>query len=448
MQDSLRSRLHKIFSKFQEDSVSTSGQSDAAIDTTNTNASTNPTTNSSQSGIDIIYRNPHTILSLDPQQLSSMLNVSLEAVDRLRILAANAIAEDATRNESMMSMSSSSKSFLAGGFTLLQAHESFQNTIMLPEHRTQAISTGSLALDRLVDPSSSNHAQRKRMRSEDNHGSNPFDSTDVASLNGMGIPYSRITQVSGPSACGKTQLALTLAVNAINGIHTDANGMAKSATSNYCTVHYIASGGGSAGLVPFARRLRQIVGELDKQGKIQIPRERVLECVRFDCVRDGYELLALLSQLENEFRVNKGYASNMLLVVDSISSCLAPLLYGEGDGGVGAALLNEVHLALRRISRLVIETKRIGIFITNGMVSDQKRGRKPALGEMWRAADFHIVLEAGRDISVISEQNLERVTLRSIRARVENGCNIDDTANGGIVEFGIGAPGIVDLNGQ
>ena len=457
MQDSLRSKLRSICYQFQADSVSSSARTDAAIDTStnvnanaNVNASTTPITNASSSAVAIIYRNPHTVLSLDPQQLSSVLNVSLEAVDKLRILVANAIAEDATRhslNESMMSISSSSASFLAGGCTLLQAHESFQNSVSLAGHQTAVISTGSVALDRLIDASSSSHVRRKRNRpGESNHGLNLSESMDAASAKGMGIPYSKITQVSGPSPSGKTQLALTLAVNAINEINTNSD--ADADASNHCTVHYIASGGGSTGLVPLARRLRQIVGVLDKQGKVLIPRETVLERVRFDCARDGYELLAHLSQLENEFCHDEENAGNMLLVVDSISSCLAPLLYGEGDGGVGAALLNEIHLALRRISRLTKGMKRIGIFITNGMVSDQKRGRKPALGEMWRAADCHIVLEAGRDISVSSEQNLERVTLRSIRAKIESGCNGDDSVNGESAEFGIGAPGIVDLNRQ
>jgi hypothetical protein len=496
MRDSLRSQLCTICSQFQADnsastntSTSTTTPADAA--SSNTNA---------LSAVDIMSctrNNPYTILAIEPEQLSTILNVPLEAVDNLRNQIANAIADNDSSIYTPSSITTAASitnphtstecaSFLAGGFTLLQAHEQLQSqnsscwssssrsqsvanntsasTNTTTANISTAISTGSVALDRLLG--SSTAARRKRNRSaatEDQTMGDPHHHAASAStasntlLSEMGISYSKITQVSGPSPSGKTQLALTLAVNAINS------------NQHHCTVRYIASGGGSTGLVPLARRLRHIVMTLDKEGKIQIPRETILERVRFDCARDGYELLALLSQLEDEFchfgvgNSNGSLNGNVLLVIDSISSCLAPLLYGEGDGGIGAALLNETHVALRRLSRLLRGTSRIAVFLTNGMVSDQKGGRKPALGEMWRAADVCIVLEAGRDISIQSEQNLQvdRVVVRSIRARIENGAvggsssnatnsdgGGDQTRNGERVEFGIGAPGIVDLDHQ
>lgn len=514
MRDSLRFQLCTICSQFEADNCASTSTTRTAGNPTDTTSSTS--SNTPSSAVDIMSctrNNPHTILALEPQQLSAILNVPLEAVDNLRIQVANAIADNdcsirtpnriTTASASATSASTNlqsstegaSESFLAGGFTLLQAHEQLQShnsSCWSSSSRSQSvanntsasstatnISTGSIALDHLLGSITAARRKRNRPQADEdktmgdfNHAVSASDSN--ALLSGMGISYSRITQVSGPSPSGKTQLALTLAVNAING-NTTSNGNAgndnnnATATFNHnCIVRYIASGGGSAGLVPLARRLRHIVMTLDKEGKIQTPRETILERVRFDCARDGYELLALLSQLEDEFchfggeNSNRNGNVNVLLVIDSISSCLAPLLYGEGDGGVGAALLNETHVALRRISRLLRGTSRIGVFLTNGMVSDQKGGRKPALGEMWRAADVHIVLEAGRDISIQSEQNLqlERVVIRSIRARIENGAagsssgnannNGGDhqTRNGGRTEFGIGAPGIVDLDHQ
>jgi hypothetical protein len=157
----------------------------------------------------------------------------------------------------------------------------------------------------------------------------------------------------------------------------------------------------------------------------------------------------------------------MLLVIDSISGCLSPLLYAEGDGGVGAALLNEIHLTLRRISRFssgCFQKYGVAVFVTNGMASDFKEGgKKPALGDVWRAADVHVLLEPGRDVSVVSQKivaanDLKGVVMKSIYAscflhkesrqdRTYNALNVGvaKVAGSSRVEFGIGASGIVDL---
>jgi hypothetical protein len=243
--------------------------------------------------------------------------------------------------------------------------------------------------------------------------------------------------------------------------------------------------------------------------------------VTFNHASDGYALLAKLHQFEQDVlhrhrestststlrspsrsgandnaNANAGhghghghYHYHYLLVIDSISACLAPLLYGEGDGGVGAALLNEIHLVLKRISRLNgrgCERERVAVFVTNGMVSDHPQydqnqnqnhdnnsssgsgsGRKPALGEMWRASDVHIVLEPVGDVDVIMESSgrglgdLKRVAMKRVAAHLKkdtsttrvgagsgagSGSGSGQSQAGRRCEFGIGAAGIVDLD--
>lgn len=520
----------------------------------------------------VLTRNPKAVLSLDPQQLSSMLsssvvssstrhfdfqcgpspprheqhlppgsdvctsnaaslsqsheddNANYSCIQKLRREIANTIASDEVVGHSNMQCShvnSSSSSFVTGGFTLLQAikqqeqkedlqHSPYPTTCSSP----LKISTGSICLDRLLtsqeDPAEENmdkrffnfdatqfqnKKQKVRHGLPTGHGTGSKDEPDVPA-GSVGIGWKKITQVSGPSSSGKTQLGLMLAVNMMILDHQvimrknkDTNHHVATTKRDY-GVYYIASSCsgsvGGYGLVPLARRLRHLVTMLESKGGGNDPscvaaiRQQILDGIVLDSARDGYELLARLLSFEQELhdrvknhcnesdRQSGNDQIGMLLVIDSISGCLSPLLYAEGDGGVGAALLNEIHLTLRRISRFssgCFQKYGVAVFVTNGMASDFKEGgRKPALGDGWRAADVHVLLEPGRDVSVVSQKivaanDLKRVVMKSIYAscflhkesrqdRTHNALNVGvvaKVAGSSRVEFGIGASGIVDL---
>jgi len=90
-------------------------------------------------------------------------------------------------------------------------------------------------------------------------------------------------------------------------------------------------------------------------------------------VKVGYNLLTTLLRLERGFdyvdinstsiegcgsggggrgSTNKiGVPSSNLIILYSNSGCLSPCLYGEGDGGSGLTLMNEVSLLLRCLAR-------------------------------------------------------------------------------------------------
>jgi len=46
-----------------------------------------------------------------------------------------------------------------------------------------------------------------------------------------------------------------------------------------------------------------------------------------------------------------GVPLSNLIILDSDSGCLSPCLYGEGDGGSGLTLMNEVSLLLQCLTR-------------------------------------------------------------------------------------------------
>jgi len=96
--------------------------------------------------------------------------------------------------------------------------------------------------------------------------------------------------------------------------------------------------------------------------------DNILDQITFQLMKDGYNLLAIQSRLEQEFdnidinsttikgcgnggggRGSKNkinVPSGNLIILDSVSGCLSPYLYGEGDGGSSSALMNEVSLSL------------------------------------------------------------------------------------------------------
>lgn len=497
--------------------------------------------------------NPHTVLSLDPNQLASILQISLEQVTDLRREVAHAIANDPSNavgysNSSQHFASTcagtigvrssvvKSTSFIAGGTTLLDEFKSeceYKNSISVQEYDGAAISTmpisasasattsftsmstGSNALDKLMSNHNSFTGSRKRPRPTQQLTSNYIGNNEsIFSHQSVGLQLSKITQISAPSGCGKTQLALSIIANALASFSTpflversiSDKSQSEVRSQNQMNIHYIASGGGSSGLVPAARRLRQILGHLlSKQetqqqqsvgagsdagdnpqhpGGIQssakLQRDDLLNCVKFDYASDAYALLALLQEFEHELlhKTKNGTdlidadldakAGHSLLVIDSISACITSLLYGEGDGGVGAALLSEIHLILKRISRSRgAGGEQVVVFVTNGMVSDNQneqglrdfgvnqRGdgvrRKPALGSMWRAPDFHIVLESVGDfhdiVGALSSRRkldgLKTFTTKRIAACFER--NSDGHCRKGTCEFGINSTGVVDL---
>jgi len=236
----------------------------------------------------------------------------------------------------------------------------------------------------------------------------------------------------------------------------------------------------------------------------------VLERIEFEVVEDGYVLLASLARLERDFLNSGGGGSgngsedddggdgredhHCLVIIDSASGALSPLLYGENDGGAGSAVMNEVLVVLRRLARCTVWTsdgndfrgktkkkRRIAVLVTNGVVSakniggGRQRGAqryRPALGDSWRVADVRLQMEVYGDVYGRNEDNsggcavpgLVRSTMRRVNAQLERhyakacyrsqhqrqcqGGQMGRREEEGRCEFGIQVCGIVDSDGS
>ena len=233
-----------------------------------------------------------------------------------------------------------------------------------------------------------------------------------------GIRLGYVTEVYGPTAVGKTQLALNVAA------HASVRGW---------TVHYLAGGGGASSFYPLVRRLKSLVqhrieretelaptsGDGDGDAKAAALRSAV-DRVGFVSVADGHDALAALACIDRDIatannnddanggRTNN--ASNSLIIFDSASGCLSSDLFADGDGGVGAALVEDVAFALKRMARTVGSVgspARCAVLVINGTVS-AGAGHKAALGAGWnRAADVQVHFDAVGD-ELLEHQEVTR----------------------------------------
>jgi hypothetical protein len=289
---------------------------------------------------------------------------------------------------------------------------------------TNAVGTGSPALDRLLAPHpdladngpavrvyqsfvlalgrSGGNASICREEEERVFGCSNSNGEAAPNATEGGIRLGYVTDVYGPTSVGKTQLALNVAARAsVKG----------------WTVHYLASGGGASSLHPLARRLKNLVQhrmeeEVTSNGGAvtAMALRKAMDRVGFVAVADGHDALAALAGIDrdisnassnddddddacsgsgSENNVNR----NNLIVFDSASGCLSSDLFADGDGGVGAALVEDVAFALKRMARTVGSLgspARCAVLAINGTVSAGV-GHKAALGTGWnRAADVQV----------------------------------------------------------
>jgi len=336
----------------------------------------------------------------------------------------------------------------------------------------------------------------------------------------LGLSPGTITEVSGATGSGKTQIALSLAIHTLlirSSYHPSWSSFVSNSKSHETTicstrslplwnVHYIAGGGGCVSLFSLARRLRQIFSAKlsamsEKNAKLfTVPDnitndnanknlqefEEIMDRIKFTAVSDGYSLLAALHHIELELTgdsdsydstTNKQILkTNILIILDSVSGCLASNMYGDGDGGAGAATTNEVGLVLRRLSRWAdfssTYAQRCSVFVTNGTVSttsfnsnsdenrinvnnatgkniDQSKKRKAALGGTWRAADVRLSLDIINDEFVSDDtRNLKTSSVRWVQATLEKhyakSCHVNALKDKPIV-FGIASSGLIDI---
>jgi KaiC/GvpD/RAD55 family RecA-like ATPase len=201
-----------------------------------------------------------------------------------------------------------------------------------------------------------------------------IDSSVPTAAAGAGIPFGYVTQLSGPPASGKTQVALQIA--------------ARQAPT--ASTWYLCS---TASAAAYAKRLDQLVRRNPRSS------QGVLDRTIFRTVTDEYMVLSALADLEavllneedstgedpTDEALTQCPQKPSLLIIDSISGCMSM----ENED-----IMTKVALTLKRLAR----QNGLAVVVTNGTVTDRSdssaRSTKPALGRAWKSAvDIHVWLE-------------------------------------------------------
>nr|XP_054749283.1 DNA repair protein RAD51 homolog 4-like [Lytechinus pictus] len=216
-----------------------------------------------------------------------------------------------------------------------------------------------------------------------------------------GVYTSEVTEVVGQAAVGKTQFCLTLA--------------ACVAVSSEQNVLFVDTNGGFD-----AGRLHEIIAHKSTSEKITAAALQKIHCAK---TFDLYDLLDLLESIKAS--IDSGtdvfYSSLKLVVVDSVTAVLAPLLGGKHSEGQGMM----VHLA-RSLKSLAADYS-IAVVVCNNMVRGERGEPKPALGRTWLGVPhIRIQLRADRTDGINGRDDLNRTAslVKSQRQAINTSCNI------------------------
>ena len=371
-------------------------------------------------------KTPSALLSRNPHQLCSLLEVSIESLKTIRAGVADALIADETTGHSgcaeviRWAERGLDPSYIASRHTDENNNNNndeggcdglFDSTFRPPQlivgsisalelcahslqlDNTQHVSTGCAGLDSLLG--SQINLNMKLGYPFDISTQNHVDADRINSKGNGGVPFGFITEVSGPPSCGKTQFCLSIMSNA-----------------RQTKVIYITSGN----VQSISRRLLSLCVECSRRHEDDTDgfeeckqnAEKQMEGFSIVSVSDGYKLLALLAKIEQqELSHNSNNAEqSTLLVIDSISAIIGHHL---SNLTAGSALVNQIGRTLRQMTRALdgrIVTndindqfiRRFGIVIANGSVSNwsdgfEKNNSKPAMGRYWHVSDIGLWME-------------------------------------------------------
>ncbi|KAL2328707.1 hypothetical protein Fmac_022134 [Flemingia macrophylla] len=236
----------------------------------------------------------------------------------------------------------------------------------------------------------------------------------IDALLGGGLHEGQLTELVGPSSSGKTQACLLFA---------------STAAKHNSLVIYLDTGNSFS-----PQRIARFVGQSSGHvfdNKVDHMLKKVLDRIICYSVFDVYQMFDVLHQLKNNLRseIVKSNQYVRLLIVDSISSLITPVLGGSGPqghalmisagillkklahehniavlgGGGGCAAQHEWVREVEGVGWLVAMGEREGAAplgwvreVTNHVVGGEDGISKPALGESWKSVP-HVRLLFSRD---------------------------------------------------
>ncbi|KAG7035430.1 DNA repair protein RAD51-like 4, partial [Cucurbita argyrosperma subsp. argyrosperma] len=200
--------------------------------------------------------------------------------------------------------------------------------------------------------------------------------TRVDTLLGGGLREGQLTEIVGPSSSGKTQVCLRAASNV--------------ATNYNAKVFYLDTGNSFS-----PQRISGFVNwksgpSIARTGQNML--QQVMSSISCHSVYDIFTFFDVLHQLEFNLRSQtcKGDRRVQLLIVDSISSLITPIL--GGSSSQGHALMVSAGSLLKKIAH----EYNIAVLVINHTVGGDRGTSKPALGESWKSVP-HVRLQLSRD---------------------------------------------------
>nr|KJB55952.1 hypothetical protein B456_009G102000 [Gossypium raimondii] len=191
-------------------------------------------------------------------------------------------------------------------------------------------------------------------------------------LLGDGIHVGQLTELVGPSSSGKTQVCLRTASNVAR------NHM----------VLYLDTGN-SFSPQRIAYFLGKTISPSSAQAKNQFL-QKVMSNISCHSVFDIFAMFDVLHQLESYLRCQdgRGGCQMRLLIVDSISSLISPVLGSSSTLGVinsklmdtGRALMTSAGYLLKKLAH----QHNLAVLIINHTVGGEGGSSKPALGDSWK----------------------------------------------------------------
>lgn len=195
-------------------------------------------------------------------------------------------------------------------------------------------------------------------------------------LLGGGLHEGQLTEIVGPSSSGKTQVCLYSATHV--------------ADKHFGGVMYLDACNSFS-----PKRIACMVDQLSSfsSGEARERRlKRIMSNILCSSVFDIFALLDVLHQLEFTLKhqVKSGDTKICLLIIDSISSLLTPILGGKGSEG--RLLMVSTGIILKKLAN----EHNLSVLVTNHMVSGEGGILKPALGESWKSIP-HVRLQLSYD---------------------------------------------------
>ncbi|CAL1410566.1 unnamed protein product [Linum trigynum] len=193
-------------------------------------------------------------------------------------------------------------------------------------------------------------------------------STGIAAVDSFlhgGLRVGQLTELAGPSSSGKTQLCLRLASSVAkmdrgSVVYVDTGNSFSSRRIH----HFLCENGGPP-------------SKQDDTGIVQRVMSRILRHSVFD-INLLFNVLHQLEFVLGSQEYGEG-CKVQLLIIDSVSSLITPVL--GGGSSQGYSLMTSLGVLLKKLAH----EHDIAILVTNHMVGGERGNPKPALGESWKS---------------------------------------------------------------